>query len=144
MLDGGTVTPAENANNINAYLAWMHVMRAKPTRSEPLQAGGFHRGDSLQRTAEAGPAPRLDLTDDERVPIAGDDVDFSDITPPVAIKNDKPHRLQMPDGDVLAVPTQRVLRSHSRITSTGERVGAENSAEVRMVDLWMTSAMREA
>jgi hypothetical protein len=85
---------------------------------EPRELAVVHR---LDRLAEAGAAPGLDLADDQTAAVAGHDVDLAEVAPPVAVED-----LEAPVGEVahghpLAVAAQPARGAPRHARGDGSR-----------------------
>ena len=105
----------------------MHVVRRQPLRREPAhprELAGRHR---LGGMPERHRPPRLDLDDDELVPVERDEVELTVAGPPVAVQHVPSAVPDVRVRHVLAVPPHCVLRAH-RTTSAHDDASARHGA----------------
>src|SRR5689334_18527965 len=82
------------------------------TGCEPPQPCRLGATDRLRRPPESGGRPRFYFTEHQHVTVARDDVYLALGAAPVASEKGQPAAMQVVGGELLAVPTDRVLRVH--------------------------------
>ena len=76
----------EHADDVEPQLRGVLVVRGQPALGQHAQPALLGRGHRLDRMAVADPAAGLDLAEDERVAVAGDDVELALAAAPVAVE----------------------------------------------------------
>src|SRR5437764_12748523 len=100
-------------------------MVLQPEICQPTQPVGLAPADGFRRNTEPHGGPGLHLPDDDRAALAGDDVDLTFLTAPVAREDLQPGVAQMGDGDVLAIAPDRVLGPHLTTSAATMRCGGD-------------------
>src|SRR5664280_3362504 len=126
----GQVTAVEAAATVSgtslAATIGQPVARQRP---DPAHLGGAHR---LSRSAEYGAGASLHFAEHQNPAVPGHDVDLARPAPPVALQHLPTGVEQVPHGDVLAVPSQRVLGVHRPPPSVRPRAcGAGGAGRAR-------------
>src|SRR5260370_11271987 len=132
-------TVTHEPDRVDPDLVEPYVVRGNPARGQAPQACPLLPGDRFERSAVPGSRAGLDLADDERAALGGDDVEFTLAAAPVAAQDPQACRLQKVRGRLFALPAEDVLGmqcDHLRLKKwrAAARAGqAKNS-------LWMGAA----
>ena len=116
------VGPDQHADDVEPQLRGVLVVRGEPPLGEGAQLPLLGPGDRLDGVSEARAPPGLHLAEDERVAVAGDDVELALPAPPVAVEHP-----QTGVGEIVAAtcspwePSLSVVGTHRHSWANGPR-----------------------
>ena len=87
----------------------------------PLQPPSFLPGDAFLRRPEEGPAPSLDLDEDDDVTVGCDDVDLPFRRSPIGVEDGETGAFQESPGPRLADPSDGFVHQEARSISRFHR-----------------------
>jgi len=96
----------EHGYDIKADLDPADQVGRQPQLRQATQTGELDRSHRLCRQPEVDARAGLDLDDDHRVTVGGDEVDLALPAAPVAVEYDEPAALEVPGGNRLAACAQ--------------------------------------